>query len=75
MEDRITKAITAVLDSSAKPLETKEVHSLVQKKIGSITRTMLFYRLNVLRGDGKVKGKFVGPGKGVWIWWSVKWRR
>jgi len=75
LEDRITKAITAVLDSSAEPLETKEVHSLVQKKIGSITRTMLFYRLNVLRGDGKVKGKFVGPGKGVWIWWSVKWRR
>lgn len=21
-------------------------------------------------GEGLIKGKFVGPGKGVWIWWK-----
>ena len=24
----------------------------------------------MLRAEGLIKGKFVGPGKGVWIWWK-----
>jgi len=23
----------------------------------------------MLRAEGLIKDKFVGPGKGVWIWW------
>jgi hypothetical protein len=29
----------------------------------------VFYRLMLLRGESLANGKFVGPGKGVWIWW------
>ena len=27
-------------------------------------------RLNNLRGEGLIKGKFIGPRKGVGIWWK-----
>ena len=30
----------------------------------------IFYRLTMLRAEGLIKGKFIGPGKGVWIWWK-----
>ena len=70
MDDELSKAILKVVLQSREPLETKEIESLVKKNFFDITRTKLFYRLNVLRGDGAIKGKFVGPGKGVWIWWK-----
>ena len=65
--------ILNILDSSNEPLETKEIGERLKTilKDESITRTKIFYRLNLLRGDGKIKGKFVGPGKGVWIWWRI----
>jgi hypothetical protein len=28
------------------------------------------YRLNNLRGEGKIQGKMLGAAKGVWIWWN-----
>ena len=67
--DRIKQAISEVLQDTNEPLETKEVQALVEKSIGSVTRTKLFYRLTTMRGDGLVKGKYAGPGKGVWLWW------
>lgn len=70
--DHIKRAIVDVLNEVSEPLETKEVHELVEKKIGQVTRTKLFYRLMIMRGDNSLKGKFVGPGKGVWIWWKVE---
>lgn len=71
MNDKITEAILKVINSSNAPLETKEITALINNK--NITRTKLFYRLNMLRGDGLIKGKFVGPGKGVWIWWRTNY--
>ena len=71
MLDAISKEILKVLNVE-EPLETKEIGVMIKKKIRSLTRTKLFYRLNLLRGDGLICGKFVGPGKGVWIWWSKK---
>jgi adenine-specific DNA-methyltransferase len=59
-----------VINSSDEPLETKEVEERVNKIIKNSTRTKLFYRLNNLRAEGLIKGKFIGPGKGVWIWWK-----
>lgn len=65
--DKLAKKILGVIERSDAPLETKEIEQKVKE-----TRTKVLYRLNLLRGEGKVKGKFVGPGKGVWIWWSIK---
>ncbi len=67
-EDVLAKAILRVINTSTEPLETKEIGQALSKVKG-ITRTKLFYRLMLLRGEGLVLGKFVGPGKGVWIWW------
>ena len=71
MKDEIYKLILKNVRSANAPLETKEVILLVQKKIPSATRTKIFYRLTNLRGEGILKGKFVGPGKGCWIWWET----
>jgi hypothetical protein len=30
------------------------------------------YRLNNLRAEGKISGKMLGSGKGVWVWWHHK---
>ena len=64
--DKLAQEILAIINQAGEPLETKEI--LARLKKGG-TRTMIFYRLQNLRAEGKVKGKFVGPGKGVWIWW------
>ena len=71
MRDAISNDIIAIIDSNNEPLETKEIEERVKLKIKkeSVTRTKIFYRLNNLRGDRLIEGKFVGPGKGVWIWW------
>jgi repressor of nif and glnA expression len=70
MEDEISEAALKVINSADEPLETKEVEERVNKLIKDSTRTKLFYRLNNLRAEGLIKGKFIGPGKGVWIWWK-----
>jgi len=68
-EDPLIKAILKVINTSSEPVETKEIGEALSK-IKGITRTKLFYRLMLLRGEGLILGKFVGPGKGVWIWWK-----
>lgn len=72
MEDAISNAVLKIINQSDQPLETKEILEKLEGKIKkeTVTRTKLFYRLNLLRGEGKIKAKFVGPGKGVWIWWK-----
>jgi hypothetical protein len=69
-EDLITKVALKIIEDSEEVLETKEIEEKVVISVKDITRTKLFARLNNLRGDGLIKGKFVGPGKGVWIWWG-----
>jgi len=71
MDDEISKAALKVISSAEEPLETKEVEERVNKIVKDATRTKLFYRLNNLRAEGLIKGKFIGPGKGVWIWWKI----
>lgn len=73
MEDAISNEILNLLNNSDEPLETKKIEEKLKDKIKkeSVTRTKIFYRLNLLRGEGKIKGKFTGPGKGVWIWWRI----
>ena len=70
MQDSIANAILKIIQDSAEPLETKEIQEKLEDSIKNVTRTKLFYRLTNLRGDGVIKGKFIGPGKGVWIWWK-----
>ena len=71
MKDILAERILEVIRKYSEPLETKEISQhLEEAKIKDVTRTKLFYRLTNLRGEGLIKGKFVGPGKGVWIWWA-----
>jgi len=71
-EDIITRVALKVVEEAGEVLETKEIGEKIAHSIKNvtITRTKLFARLNNLRGEGLIKGKFVGPGKGVWIWWK-----
>ena len=70
MNDEIFEAALKIINNADEPLETKEVEERLCKVIKNVTRTKLFYRLNNLRAEGLIKGKFIGPGKGVWIWWK-----
>lgn len=69
-KDKISKTAFKIIEKADDVLETKEIQEKVAASIKDITRTKLFARLNNLRGEGLIIGKFVGPGKGVWIWWK-----
>lgn len=64
-EDKLYSKIHILISKAEEPLETREI----EQKIDA-SRIMILYRLNNLRGDGKIKGKQVGSGKGTWIWWK-----
>ncbi len=70
MEDELSKVLLKVINEAGEPLETKEVDERAQEFIEGATRTNVFHRLSNLRGEGLIKEKFIGPGKGVWIWWE-----
>ena len=67
--DKLEQETLKIINDTDEPLETKEIMELVSKQIKNVTRTKLINRLNNLRGEGLIKAKFIGPGKGVWIWW------
>ncbi|PLW79527.1 hypothetical protein C0585_07320 [Candidatus Woesearchaeota archaeon] len=67
--DKISTEILKALKVADEPLETREIELLLPH----ITRVKILYRLNNLRGDGQIKGKNVGSGKGAWIWWVPRW--
>ena len=69
VNDLITKKALEIVENTDEVLETNEILEQIQISLNKVTRTKLFSRLNNLRGEGLIKGKFVGPGKGVWIWW------
>jgi len=68
--DEISRAVLKVINTASEPLETKEVEKIVRSLVEGVTRSKLLYRLTMLRADGLINGKFVGPGKGVWVWWK-----
>ena len=70
MEDELSKVLLKIINEADEPLETKEVEERAKKFVEAATRTKVFHRLSNLRGEGQIKGKFMGPGKGVWIWWK-----
>lgn len=63
-EDKLKKKILRTIKEAKEPLETKEIEAVVKD-----SRVKILYRLNNLRGEGLIKGKPVGSGKGTWIWW------
>ena len=69
-EDELVRDILKEINNSKEPLETKEIEILLKKYHKFVTRTKIIYRLNNLRGEGLIKGKYLGSGKGVWIWWA-----
>lgn len=69
--DKTSTKILTLLQDAAEPLETKEIETLLAEiHLKDVTRIKVLYRLNLLRGDGIIKGKPVGSGKGTWIWWG-----
>ena len=64
--DRISKKIVEILSKAGEPLETREIELVLK----DVSRVKVLYRLNNLRGEGRIKGKPVGSGKGAWIWWK-----
>ena len=67
MQNEISKRILKVLESADEPLETMEI----VERLKDVSRTIILNRLHQLRGDGLIRGKRVGGGKGVWIWWHI----
>jgi len=67
MENGITEKLLKMLKSSNEPMETSEILSRIKTE----SRTKVMYRLNDLRGQGLIKGKRIGSGKGSWIWWRA----
>jgi len=63
--DKVRENILEILKKAEEPLETSEIQLILK----DVTRVKILYRLNNLRGDGLIKGKPVGSGKGAWIWW------
>jgi hypothetical protein len=70
--DKATEAILKTVRQAGEPLETKEVEARVAALVKDVSRSKMLYRLQNLRADAKIHGKFVGPGKGVWIWWKYE---
>lgn len=64
--DSTSTQILNVIAQAHEPLETKEIEASLK----NITRVKVLYRLTQLRGDGLIKGKPVGSGKGTWVWWK-----
>ena len=64
--DSVSDSILNLIRKASEPLETKEIENILK----NVTRTKILYRLNNLRGEGKIRGKPVGSGKGTWIWWA-----
>ena len=76
----MSRMIARIVNESAEPLETTEVHLKVQHAaaelgIKGLERPALLYRLANLRADGAIKGKQIGSGMGSWIWWGKSFRR
>jgi hypothetical protein len=69
--DSISKLILQILHDAAEPLETKDIENRCRHFDPKITRIKVFYRLQNLRAEGHLKGKFVGSGKGNWIWFQA----
>jgi hypothetical protein len=65
-KDKIANDILTIVNDAKEPLETREIEELLHSE----TRTKIFVRLKDLRGEGLIKGKMVGAGKGTWIWWK-----
>ena len=65
-KDKLGETLIRVVNEASEPLETKEI----EKKVPEATRSRIFNRLKNLRGEGTIKGKMVGAGKGTWIWWK-----
>ncbi len=71
MYDNLTKIVLKFINSQDIPLETREIIDHAKSRSKTTTRTKVLHRLNLLRGDGLIKGRFLSAGKGIWIWWKL----
>lgn len=62
-----TDRISKVVMDAGEPLETREVEERVKDL--HLNRWVVLERLRTLAIAGVIRGKRVGSGKGVWIWY------
>jgi hypothetical protein len=43
----------------------------IVERLKDVSRIIILNRLHQLRGEGLIRGKRVGGGKEVWIWWRA----
>lgn len=66
-EDLVRENLYSIIRMAQEPLETMEIVDRFKDK--KITRTKVFHRLLMLRGDNRINGKQLKAGRGIWIWW------
>ena len=67
--DAISQLLVRILQSTDQPLETAEVLGIIQKDL-QISRKIIIKRLHDLKDSDTINARFMGPGKGVWVWWK-----
>ena len=67
--DELSKAILETLKQVGEPLDTREIEDRLTVLMSGVTRIKLVLRLQNLRGEGLIRGKSIGSGRGAWIWW------
>ena len=68
--DELSRIILDMLAEAGEPVETKEIENRAARLAAGVTRIKVLYRLQNLRAECAICGKFIGPGKGVWVWWA-----
>lgn len=68
--DKLAAMIEDLVVKSEAPLETLEIDKAIQARDPKVTKARIFYRLQLLRGAQRIKGKSIGSGMGTWIWWG-----
>ena len=67
--DAVSQVILRLIHSADQPLETAEILYLINKEI-KVSRRIILARLHALKDADLINGRFMGPGKGVWVWWK-----
>lgn len=65
--DEETKKILVIVNSSNKPLDTNDV----LEKFPKSTFSKVYFRLNLLGLESKIKHKTIGGKRGIHIWWRI----
>ena len=64
--DALAKEIERFVTDADSPVGTKEVEAAFPKA----KRSVVVYRLQKLREEGRIKGRMMPGGRGSWVFWA-----